>query len=205
MSAHQLVHVVDDDVAIRQSLQRLLHVSGYKTLLYASAAAFLAGIRKLVGGCLLLDLKMPGMGGLELQRRLTELGVRIPVIVMTAESDVSTAVGAMRAGAIDFIEKPFAAERLIDAIESAFATQATPDLSREAGEAAKRVVALSRRERAVLDALVMGQSNKQIAHDLGLSVRTIEAHRARMLDRLKTRSLAEAVRIAVLATLALQP
>ena len=193
------VHVVDDDAAVRRSLQRLLHVAGYKRVLYASAAAFLEIVRELRGGCLLLDLKMPEMGGLELQQRLTGLGVRIPVIVMTGQGGVPTAVHAMKAGAIDFIEKPFDDERLLDAIVSTLATQAAPDPNREAVEAAKRVAALSPRERGVLDALVRGQSNKQIAYEMSLSVRTVEAHRARMLARLDTHGLAEAVRLAVMA------
>lgn len=200
ISEQRLVHVVDDDAAVRRSLQRLLHVAGHKSVLYPSAAAFLEIAPKLRGGCLLLDLKMPEMGGLELQQRLTELGVRIPVIVITGHGGVATAVHTIKAGAVDFIEKPFEDERLLNAIESALTTQSAPDLNREAVKAATRVAALSPRERGVLGALLGGQSNKQIAHQLSLSVRTVEGHRARMLARLGTRGLAEAVRLAVLAT-----
>jgi two-component system response regulator FixJ len=197
----QRVHVVDDDEGVRQSLQRLLNVTGYDSVLYDSAASFLEIAPELRGGCVLLDLKMPRMGGFELQQRLTESGIHIPVIVMTGEGGVPAAVRAIKAGAADFIEKPIDDERLLTAIDSALATPVTPDLNREAMEAAKRVAALTPRERAVLDALVRGQSNKQIAHDLSISVRTVEAHRARMLGRLNTHGLAEAVRLAVLATL----
>jgi two-component system response regulator FixJ len=204
MPEQELVHVVDDDEAVRQSLHRLLHATGYDSALYDSADSFLAVAPELRGGCLLLDLKMPKMGGFELQRWLTESGIRIPVIVMTGQGGVPTAVRAIKAGATDFIEKPIDDERLLKAIGSALATRVTPDLNREAMEAAKRLAALSPRERTVLEALVTGQSNKQIAHDLRLSVRTVEAHRARMLGRLKAHGLAEAVRLAVLATLGLR-
>jgi two-component system response regulator FixJ len=197
----QLVHVVDDDEAVRRSLHRLLRVTGYNSALYDSAASFLEIAPDLCGGCVLLDLKMPKMGGFELQQRLTESGIRIPVIVMTGQGGVPAAVRAIKAGATDFIEKPIDDERLLNAIDSALATPVTPDLNRQAMEAAKRVAALTPRERAVLEALVTGWSNKQIAHDLRISVRTVEAHRARMLGRLKAHGLAEAVRLAVLATL----
>jgi two-component system response regulator FixJ len=197
----QRVHVVDDDEGVRQSLQRLLNVKGYDSVLYDSAASFLKIAPELRGGCVLLDPKMPRIGGFEPQQRLTDSGIHIPVIVMTGEGGVPAAVRAIKAGAADFIEKPIDNERLLAAIDSALATPVTTDLNREATEAAKRVAALTRRERAVLDALVTGQSNKQIAHDLSISVRTVEAHRARMFGRLSIHGLAEAVRLAVLASL----
>jgi two-component system, LuxR family, response regulator FixJ len=150
----------------------------------------------------LLDLKMPEMDALELQTRLNRLGFRLSVIVMTGHGDVQTAVRAMKAGAVDFIEKPFDDERLIAAIEAALAGSGLVSRDREAAEAAERIATLSRREREVLDALVAGRQSKVIAHDLGLSVRTVEVHRARMMERLGTNRLAGAVRLAVLAGLA---
>jgi two-component system response regulator FixJ len=145
---------------------------------------------------------MPEMGGLEIQARLNRLGCPLPVIVMTGGGEVEDAVRAMKAGAVDFIEKPFDDERLLGAIEKALTISERSARNREAAEAAKRIGTLSRRERQVLDALSAGRPNKVIAYDLGISVRTVEVHRARMLERLGIRSLAEAIRLAVLATLA---
>jgi two-component system response regulator FixJ len=156
----------------------------------------------LSGGCVLLDVRLPGMDGLEVQERLTKLDLFLPVIVMTGQGDVQTAVKAMKAGAVDFIEKPFAEEVLLNTIEAALAMADRPDRHREALEAAARIAALSPREREVLDALVAGRPNKVIAFDLGISVRTVEVHRARMMDRLGVGQLAEAIRLAVMANLA---
>jgi two-component system response regulator FixJ len=151
---------------------------------------------------MLVDVRMPELDGLELQLRLKELGVKLPVIMMTGEGDIQTAVRAIKAGAVDFIEKPFDGERLLAAIEGALADAWHTDRGRESIEASRRIAMLSRREREVLDGLVAGHSNKAIARDLGISARTVEVHRARMLERLGTRRLAEAVRLAVMATLA---
>jgi two-component system response regulator FixJ len=202
MSSQRLVHIVDDDAAVRLSLQRLLHSAKMETEVYDSAFAFLeaAPIARFSGGCLLLDMKMPGMGGLELQHRLNALQIRLPVIVLTAQGDVATAVKSMKAGAVDFIEKPFDDAPFLAAVENALATGGRPDMEREAMEAANRIAALTPRERAVLSALMLGRINKQIAYDLGISVRTVEAHRARMLERLETHGIAEAVRLAILAS-----
>jgi two-component system response regulator FixJ len=145
---------------------------------------------------------MAGMDGLEVQARLLALGVPLPVIVMTGHGDIQSAVRAMKAGAVDFIEKPYSDEVLLNAIEAALAIAAPPDREREAARAAHRIAALSPREREVLDALVAGRPNKVIAFDLSISVRTVEVHRARMMDRLGTRQLAEAIRLAVMAKLA---
>jgi two-component system response regulator FixJ len=142
---------------------------------------------------------MPGMDGLEVQSRLRQLGVPLPVIVMTGLGDVQTAVRAMKAGAADFIEKPFDDEVFLSAIESALKSGGNVDRGREAAEAAQRVAALSKREREVLDALMAGRSNKVIAFDLGISVRTVEVHRARMMERLGANQLAEAIRLGVMA------
>jgi two-component system response regulator FixJ len=197
-----MVHVVDDDAAVRRSLERLLQSASHACVSYPTSAAFLDAARELPGGCILLDVRMPGMDGLELQDRLNQLGVTLPVIVMTGQADVQTAVRAMKAGAVDFVEKPFDEEVLLGAIEVALARMGRPDRARDATEAAQRIATLSPRERQVLDALVAGRSNKQIAFDLGISVRTVEVHRARMMERLGTRHLAEAIRLAVMSQLA---
>jgi two-component system response regulator FixJ len=146
---------------------------------------------------------MPEMDGLAMQGQLNHLGFRLPVVVITGHGDIPTAVQAMKAGAVDFIEKPFDDERLIAAIEAALADFGRGFADREAAtEAVERIATLSPRERQVLDALVAGRPSKVIAYDLGISVRTVEVHRARMLERLGTRRLAEAIRLAVLADLA---
>jgi two-component system response regulator FixJ len=145
---------------------------------------------------------MPGIDGLEVQARLKDLGVSLPVILMTGHGDVPTAVQAMKAGAFDLIEKPFDDERLLVAIERALNAAREADRDRDAADAARRVAMLSRRERQVLDGIVAGHQNKVIAGDLGISTRTVEVHRARMLERLGTRHTAEAIRLAVMATLA---
>jgi two-component system response regulator FixJ len=196
------IYVIDDDAAVRRSLERLLDAAGLRAISYATAAAFLGAVSGLPAGCILLDMRMPGMDGLELQARLIELGISFPVIVMTGQGDVHGAVRAMKAGAVDFIEKPFSEDSLFNAIEAAFARAKLSDRVQEAEQAAKRIARLSPREREVLDALVAGQPNKVIAFDLGLSVRTVEVHRARMMDRLGVRQLGEAVRLAVMARLA---
>jgi two-component system response regulator FixJ len=201
MEAGPTIHVVDDDAVIRRSLECLLHAAGFGSAVYETALGFLEAAPRLKEGCLLLDLRMPGIDGLELQALLNRLGFRLPIVVMTGDGNVETAVLAMKAGAVDFIEKPCDDERLLGAIEQALTSgQAARD--REEAEAAERVGTLSRRERQVLDALTCGCPNKLIAYDLGISVRTVEVHRARMLERLGVRSLAEAIRLAVLATLA---
>jgi two-component system response regulator FixJ len=202
MSVEPTVHVVDDDAGVRRSLERLLDATGFRTISYESPLAFLQVARGLSAGCVLLDIRMPGMDGLELQSRLLALGVLLPVIVMTGQGDVQGAVRAMKAGAIDFIEKPYDDEVLLNAIGAALGRAGAPDRDREVLEAARRIAALSPREREVLDALVAGRPNKVVAFDLGISVRTVEVHRARMMDRLGARQLAEAIRLAVMAKLA---
>jgi two-component system response regulator FixJ len=202
MSADRLVHIVDDDTAVRRSLERLLFAAGFEAISYESAPAFLDAAPKLSSGCLLLDIRMPGMDGFELQARLNDFNFRVPIVVITAQGDVSTAVRAMKAGAVDFVEKPYDDELLINSIEAALARVSELDRSREAAEAAARIASLSPREREVLEALMAGHANKVIAFDLGISVRTVEVHRARMMERLGTTQLAEAVRLAVMAKFA---
>lgn len=196
--AARTVHVIDDDAAVRRALEILLRSGGIPVETHASAFAFLEalGARRAESvGCVLTDLRMPGLDGLGLLHRLKALGFRRPVIVMTAHGEVSTAVVAMKAGAADFIEKPFRARDLLALIRTMLAA---PQPAAEA-DAAARIASLSPREREVLDLLVAGKPNKLIARELGLSPRTVEAHRARLMERLGVGSLAEAVRLAVQA------
>jgi two-component system, LuxR family, response regulator FixJ len=204
MPAERTIHVVDDDVAVQLSLERLLGSMGFATVSYTTPGAFLLEAPHLSGGCVLLDVKMPGISGLEVQARLRAIGFVPPIIVLTGQGDIQTAVLAMKAGAFDFLEKPYEGEVLLAAIEAALAASPN-DHIRQAVDSAQRIARLSPREREVLDGLVAGASNKVIAFDLGLSVRTVEVHRARMMERLGTRQLAEAIRLAVLATLAPAP
>jgi two-component system response regulator FixJ len=194
--------VVDDDEAVRRSLGRLLRAHGFMVAEHASAEGFLntIGTPPPEACCALLDIRMPGMDGLTLQHLLAERRLALPVIVVTGHADVPLAVEAMRAGALDVVEKPYAPERLLEAIHSALAR------SRESRERerlrlafAARLRNLSPRERDVLDLLVEGLPNKLIAHRLGLSIRTVEGYRATMMEKLSANSLSEAVRIAILA------
>jgi two-component system, LuxR family, response regulator FixJ len=199
MAVERTVHVLDDDAAVRRSLERLLDSAGLHAVSYQTPAAFLQNATNLVPGCLLLDIKMPGMDGLELQALLQQRRIQLPVIMMTAHGDVQSAVRAMKAGAVDFIEKPYHDDVLLNAVEAALTRVERADLGRETADAARRIATLTPREREVLTALVMGHANKVIAYDLGISIRTVEVHRARMMERLGVRQFAEAVRLAVLA------
>jgi two-component system response regulator FixJ len=201
MPGDRIVYVVDDDGMLRRSLERLLTAASFLTVPLASAYELLDAAPTLSQGCILLDLQLPEMNGLELQAKLHEMGIRLPVIMMTGRSDVQTAVQAMKGGAVDFIEKPCDDRRLIETLESAFARVMRTGPMRQVNDAARRIAALSRRERQVLDALISGESNKLIAHRLGISVRTVEMHRARMLERLDASSSAEAVALGTLARL----
>jgi two-component system response regulator FixJ len=201
MATSRTIHIVDDDPSICGSLERLLHSAGFTTDSYASSLAFLAVAPQLLGDCILLEVKMPDLDGIEVQARLRSMGKTIAVIMMTSHGDVRTAVSAMKSGAVDFIEKPFKDDEVLRSIEVAIADDRIEVGRREVEDAARQVAQLSRREREVLEGLIAGKLNKIIAHDLGLSVRTIEAHRVRMMERLRVRQLADAVRLAVLAQL----
>jgi two-component system response regulator FixJ len=196
------VHLVDDDEAIRRSASFLLRTSGYLVKTYASGVEFLAAAAEAVPGCILLDVRMPEMDGLEVQQALKERGVLMPVVVLTGHGDVTIAVQAMKAGAVDFIEKPFEKKVLLAAIEEGFARieQAGRRHAR-ADEARVRLDALTGRERDVLQGLVRGHPNKTIAFDLGISPRTVEIHRANLMTKLGVASLSEALRIAFAAGL----
>jgi two-component system response regulator FixJ len=202
MTGERFIYVVDDDPAIRRSLERLLDATGFRVTTYASPKAFLGVAGDLTAGCVLLDLRMPEMDGFEVQARLLLINPDLPVIVITAQGDVQTAVRAMKVGAADFIEKPYSDAALLAAIESALKGGAANRRSDDIAAAAALIGTLSPRERQVLEALVAGQPNKVIAFGLGISARTVEVHRARMMDRLGVRQLGQAVRLSVLASLA---
>ncbi|MEI9928826.1 MAG: response regulator FixJ [Sphingomonas sp.] len=198
----RLIHLVDDEEAIRRSASFMLRTSGFDVKTYASGVAFLKEVRGMEPGCILLDVRMPEMDGLEVQRELRARGVALPVVVLTGHGDVSIAVQAMKDGAIDFIEKPFEKAKLLAAIDAAFARLdgAVEALASER-EAAVRIAALTAREQDVLRGLVRGHPNKTIAYDLGISPRTVEVHRANLMTKLEVRSLSEALRIAFAAGL----
>lgn len=196
----QVVHVIDDDIDVRQSLAFLLSTAGLAVRLHDSATAFLQLLPDIQEGCVVTDIRMPGMDGLQLQKRLAELRPRLPVIVMTGHGDVPLAVQAMKAGAVDFIEKPFDDEVLLSAIRAALARHAR-DSEHESRISAinARLALLSEREREVLKGLVDGKPNKVIAYDLGISARTVEVYRANLMTKMQADSLPGLVRM-VLAT-----
>lgn len=203
MSSEQmLVHLVDDDEAIRRSAGFMLKTSGFKVLAYESGVELLKNVRALEPGAILLDIRMPQMDGLEVQRALQEQGCRLPVVIMTGHGDVTVAVQAMKAGAIDFIEKPFEKQTLLSALSSASERLSDAQEGGNRAEQARvRLNVLTARERDVLEGLVKGLPNKTIAYDLGISPRTVEIHRANLMDKLEVRSLSEALRIAFAAGL----
>ncbi len=198
--AEVTVHVIDDYSAMRESLDFLLSIQGFKVLLYPSAVAFLAAIDPAEGDCILSDVSMPEMSGLEMMRRLRENQVRAPVILMTGQGDIPLAVEAMKAGAADFIEKPFSDDLLVDAVRNALKRQnAHP--GHEQTDAQDRLAQLSPRERDVLIGVVAGKANKVIAYDLGISPRTVEIYRANLMTKARARNLSELMRIAMAAGL----
>lgn len=195
-----LVHLVDDEGAIRRSAGFMLKTSGYQVRSYESGVELLKCPGELSHGCILLDIRMPGMDGLEVQQALRDKGVTLPVIIMTGHGDVTLAVKAMKAGAIDFIEKPFEKATLLGAIEQGVKRLREVETGRDlAREATVRLQVLTPRERDVLDGLAQGLPNKTIGYDLGISPRTVEIHRANLMTKLEVRSLSEALRIAFAA------
>jgi FixJ family two-component response regulator len=199
MEAEAVIHIVDDDEAVRDSLRFLLETEGYVVRTYSGAGALLEADLP-AAGCVLTDFQMPGMDGLQLQAALAERGIRLGVVVMTAFGEVPVAVRAMRGGALDFLEKPFENQPLLDAVGRALAqNRATVAASTQAAGAAQRISALTPREREVLDLLVAGNSNKEIARELGTSPRTIDVHRARVFQKLDADSLPELVHLVLAA------
>lgn len=198
----RLVHLVDDDEAIRRSASFMLRTGGLLVKTYASGLELLTVGKALEPGCILLDVRMPGMDGLEVQKALHDQGILLPVIVMTGHGDVTVAVQAMKAGAIDFIEKPFEKAILLDALAEGFAQIAQAGTRATRGDEARaKLDVLTPRERDVLEGLVRGHPNKTIAYDLGISPRTVEIHRANVMSKLGVASLSEALRIAFAAGL----
>jgi len=198
-SEQAVVHVIDDDEAIRESLAFLLRAARIGVKTYPSAAAFLDAPREAATSCVITDVRMPGMSGLDLLRRLKELEIALPVIVITGHGDVPLAVEAMKIGAVDFLEKPFDEEVLLASVRSALREHdAQARRHTERGEVEARLATLSNREREVLDGLVAGRANKQIAFDLGISPRTVEIYRANLMAKMQAGSLSELVRMALI-------
>jgi two-component system, LuxR family, response regulator FixJ len=196
------VHVIDDDEALRESLSFLLRSAGIEVKTYSSATTFLASLPDTGLTCVITDVRMPGLSGVELLRRLRELKLEIPVIVITGHGDVPLAVEAMKMGAIDFLEKPFDDEVLLASVRSALKQQDGESKRRtERAEIESKLASLSNRERDVLEGLVAGQANKQIAYDLGISPRTVEIYRANLMSKMKAGSLSELVRMALIVGL----
>jgi len=200
MPERRMIHIVDDDDAIRRSASFMLKTSGFDVRTWASGVAFLKEAREVEAGCILLDVRMPEMDGLQVQQALLESGIAMPVIVLTGHGDIGIAVRAMKAGAVDFIEKPFEKAKLLEAIEAGFAQLG--DMAGRADralDAATAIAALTDRERDVLEGLAQGLPNKTIAYDLGISPRTVEVHRANLMTKLAVRSLSDALRLAFAA------
>lgn len=195
-----LIYVVDDDEALRDSLRWLLESAGYRVTAYATAERFLAAFRPGAASCLLLDIRMPGLGGLELQQDLNRRGHALPVIFITGHGDVPMAVRALQAGAFHFIEKPFNDSELLEVIERAVSASGTAPLQlAQRLAAAARSKTLTQREREVMDLVVGGRKNKQIADALGVSIKTVEAHRARVMEKMGVRTIADLVQVSLAA------
>lgn len=190
----QIIYLVDDDEALRDSLVWLLESQGFKVEAFASAEAFLRVWRPEFNGCLLLDVRMPGMSGLELHERLRAHYCTLPVIFITGHGDVPMAVAALKKGAVDFIEKPFNDAELLRIVNQCLANeQESRARRRQDAEVSRRLDQLTQREREVLDLIIVGKLNKQIADVLGISIKTVEVHRARVMEKMAAQSLAELV------------
>jgi two-component system response regulator FixJ len=199
MRSNDVVHVIDDDEAMRNSLAFLLRAAKVEVQTYESATIFLESLPKIKLGCIVTDVRMPGMNGIDLLKRLRQLNIAMPVIVITGHGDVPLAVEAMKGGAADFLEKPFDDDVLLAAIRVALNVQAT-DSERHASRTAihNKLAVLSNREREVLEGLVAGHPNKTIAYDLGISPRTVEIYRANVMTKMEANSLSDLVRMALI-------
>jgi two-component system response regulator FixJ len=190
--------IVDDDEAVRESLQLLLESAGHSVRSFASGSEFLTAMPSSEDGCLITDVRMPGIGGLDVQERLRDEHIALPVIVITGHGDVPLAVRAMKAGAVDFVEKPFTEQAILAAVERALEIgRRKPKVGIEVADAEARLSQLTEREHEVLRLLVAGKPNKIIAYELGISPRTVEIHRARVMEKTRARSLSELVRLAI--------
>ncbi|MFT4254639.1 MAG: response regulator FixJ [Caulobacter sp.] len=195
-----VVHVVDDDADARDSLAFLLETADFRVRTYPDAQAFLAALPTAEAGCVITDVRMPGMSGQELVKRLKTQGAPLPVVMITGHGDIPMAVEAMRDGVIDFIEKPFSEARILAALERAMAAApAQPAVSDDQAQVLARIETLSERERQVLDGVVAGQPNKIIARDLGISPRTVEIYRAKLMSKMHADNLAALVRMTLSA------
>jgi len=200
MQLNPTVFVVDDDPAIRESLRWLIESVGLSVKIFATAQEFLEGYDPSSAGCLVLDIRMPGMSGLDLQNELAARKVNIPILIITGHAEVPVAVSAMKAGALDFIEKPFSDQLLLDRIRRAIEKDA--EFRRAHSQRAKvaaRLAALTPREREVMDLVIAGKANKVIASELGLSPKTVEVHRAHVMKKMQVDSLADLVRVGMLS------
>jgi two-component system, LuxR family, response regulator FixJ len=198
MASTSLVHIIDDDEAVRHSLAFLLGTARLEVRTYESAAAFLSALPDVDSGCIITDVRMPEMSGVDLLRRLRELKLGMPVIVITGHGDVQLAVEAMKIGAVDFIEKPFDDDLLLGAVKTALGRwEKDARQQTERTDLLERLAALSNREREVLEGVVAGKRNKVIAFDLGISPRTVEIYRANVMTKMEAQSLSELVRMAL--------
>lgn len=193
------VFIIEDDQSVRDAIGLLLGLRGYSVAMFADAESFLHAYRPDWSGCLLIDIRMPGMDGLTLQKRLLEQGCRMPAIVMTGHGDVDSARAAFRANAIDFIEKPIDDGKLMSAIDEAFARlQTACNESAQSSEFERLLAILTPREREVMDLVVAGRHNREIAEELGISARTVEVHKARMMTKLQVDGVPDLVRLSLL-------
>jgi two-component system response regulator FixJ len=200
MQPEPVIYVIDDDEAVRQSLEFLLKTAGLTVRGFDSATAFLEVLPQISSGCIITDVRMPGVTGIDLLRRVKESGVDIPVIVITGHGDISLAVEAMKIGAIDFLEKPFDDDALLAAVRGSLdRTADAAQRNAELNEINVKLTALSNRERQVLEGLVAGNANKTIAFDLGISPRTVEIYRANLMTKMAANSLSDLVRMAMIA------
>lgn len=197
-----LIHLVDDDEAIRHSASFMLRLAGYRVRTHTDGISFLDELKDLETGCILLDVQMPKMSGLAVQKELHDRGSRMPVVVLTGHGDVSVAVQAMKAGAVNFVEKPYEKQVLLNALEEAFThLEASSQAALHKVEAQKRLAQLTPRETEVLEGLTAGLTNRAVANSLDISPRTVEIHRANMMEKLGAESFSAALRIAFAAGL----
>jgi two-component system response regulator FixJ len=202
MGGKRIIHVVDDEEAIRKAASFALKTSGFEVETYKSGVDFLKVAKRIEPGCVLLDVRMPEMDGLQVQAAMLDRGIAMPVIVLTGHGDVAVAVQAMKQGAVDFIEKPFERAVLLDAVKRGFARLESANVAAlEASEAKLRLAVLTSREMEILEGLAKGYPNKTIAYDLGCSSRTVEVHRASLMTKLDVHNLADLLRIAFAAGL----